>query len=59
VKEAFIGYDRMIRSGLINKIYEKSQNGKSAYAISKELGILKTRQKSTQSGQKQNMDLKA
>lgn len=31
----------MIRSGLINKIYEKSQNGKSAYAISKELGISK------------------
>ncbi len=31
----------MIRSGLINMIREKSQNGKSAYAISKELGISK------------------
>jgi len=31
----------MIRSGLINMIREKAQNGKSAYAISKELGISK------------------
>ena len=31
----------MIRSGLITMIREKSQKGKSAYAISKELGISK------------------
>jgi len=31
----------MIRSGTINMIREKAQNGKSAYAISKELGISK------------------
>jgi len=31
----------MIRSGTINMIHEGSQKGKSAYAISKELGISK------------------
>jgi predicted transcriptional regulator len=36
-----MGDDRMIRSGLINMIREKTQKGKSAYAISKELGISK------------------
>lgn len=29
----------MIRSGLINMIREKSREGKSAYAISQEVGV--------------------
>jgi hypothetical protein len=32
---------RMLRSGTIFMIREKAQNGKSAYAIGKELGISK------------------
>jgi len=36
-----MGDGRMIRSGLINMIREKALNGKSAYAIGKELGISK------------------
>jgi transposase len=34
-----MGEDRMIRSGLINMIREESREGKSAYCISRELGV--------------------
>jgi len=50
-----MGDDRMIRSGLINVIRKKSQNGKSAYAISKELGISKNTAKKYMSQPKRNM----